>query len=406
MELTTGTPFWLTQHGLPPHYPTLTEDLDCDVAVLGAGISGALVSDALTAAGQRVVVLDKHYPGTGATSASTALLQFEVDVMLRDLRLRYSDADRADAAWRAVYDGYQRLQQKIGSLGQDAALGYQRTTSLYLASKKREVRELELEAAARQQLALPSEFLPAAAVAARYGIERPGALLSHEAAQVDALRLALALHARATRGGARLFERTEAVAYAADATGVTLTTAHNFRVRARQVVVCTGYETPHWVGGIRADLRSSFALVTEPLLAADRWPTDCHIWETARPYVYARVLPNGRVMAGGADLPFDNVAARGALLQRRTEQLFRHLREVLPHLPNRIDFRWAGTFAETADGMPYISRHRRFPHTWFALGFGGNGIVFASLAADLITAALTGNERAETALFAFDRPGL
>ena len=405
MDLTSGTPFWLIQHGLPPRYPALDRDITCDVAVLGAGVTGALMSDALTAAGLEVVVLDKHYPGTGSTSASTALLQFELDVMLRDLRLRVSDADRADAAWRAVYRGFRRLETIAAELGA-AAVGFQPTTSLYLASSKGEVPELALEAEARQQINLPSEFLTNSEVAARYGIQRPGAILTHEAAQLDALRFTLALHRRAAGHGAQLFERTEAVSFAADAAGVTLTTAHNFRVRARHVVVCTGYETPEWVGGIRADLRSAFALITEPLTAADRWPTDCHIWETARPYTYVRVLPDGRVMAGGADLPFNSSAARGTLLHRRTDQIAAQLHDLLPRLPLRVDFRWAGTFAETADGLPYISQHRRFPHAWFALGFGGNGIVFASLAAELITAALTGNERPETALFAFSRPGL
>ncbi len=405
MQLTSGSPFWLTQHGLPAPYPTLDQDIECDVAVLGAGVSGALVSDALAATGLRVVVLDKHYPGTGSTSASTALLQFELDVSLRELRQRLSDAPRADAAWLAVYEAFQHVQAIATELGA-AEVGFQTTTSLCLAAKKSELPELMLEAEARQQIGLPTEFLTGAEVANRYGIERPGALFAREAAQLDALRFALALHRRAATRDAHLFERTEVVQYAADAAGVTLTTAHNFRVRARHVVVSTGYETPEWASGIRASLRSSFALVTEPLAAADRWPTDCHIWETVRPYIYARTLPDGRVMAGGADLPFNSTLAREALLGRQTETIKAQLRELLPRLPLRIDFRWSGTFAETTDGLPYISRHARFPHAWFALGFGGNGIVFATLAAKLITAALTGAERPETGLFAFNRPGL
>ena len=406
MDLTSGSPFWLTQHGLPPTYPILDHDIACDVAVLGAGVSGALVSDALAGAGLRVVVLDKHYPGTGSTAASTALLQFELDVSLRELRQRLSDAPRADDAWRAVYGAFRRVETTATELGA-AAVGFQPTTSLYLATNKSEVAELVLEAEARQQISLPSEFLTGADVAARYGIERPGAILSHQAGQLDALRFTLALHRRAAQRGAQLFERSEVVSYVPDATGVTLTTAHNFRVRARHVVVCTGYETPAWVSGIKADLRSSFALITEPLTPADRWPTDCHLWETARPYTYARVLPDGRVMAGGADLPFNSAAARGALLGQRTDQLAARLHQLLPRLPLRIDFRWAGTFAETADGLPFISRHPRFPHAWFALGFGGNGLVFATLAADHIRAALTAEgERPATALFAFNRPGL
>ena len=51
----------------------------CDVAVLGGGITGAFAAEALTAAGLDVVVLDKRDVGTGSTSASTALLQYKLD---------------------------------------------------------------------------------------------------------------------------------------------------------------------------------------------------------------------------------------------------------------------------------------------------------------------------------------
>lgn len=405
MDLTSGSPFWLTRHGLPPRFPVLDEDLSCDVAVIGGGVSGALVSDALSGAGLRTVVLDKHYPGTGSTAASTALLQFEVDVLLRELRLRAATPADADEAWRAVYRAFRRVGAIAAELGPEE-VGFSPTTSLYLAASRSELRELALEVEARHHIGLPGQFLVHSDVQSRYGIDRPGAIFTEEAAQLDALAFTLALHRRAAARGARQFERTEVIGYAADADGVTLTTAHNFRVRARHVVVCTGYETPEWASGIRADLRSSFALVTEPLAAADRWPTDCHIWESARPYIYARALPDGRVMAGGADLPFDNAVAREALLRRQTRRIEQKLRELLPRLPLRVDFRWAGTFAETADGLPFVSRHPKFPGAWFALGFGGNGIVFATLAAELVTAALTGEERPETRLFAFERPGL
>ena len=30
----------------------------------------------------------------------------------------------------------------------------------------------------------------------------------------------------------------------------------------------------------------------------------------------------------------------------------------------------------TADSLPYIGPHRRYPRHWFALGYGGNGMTF------------------------------
>ncbi len=69
----------------------------------------------------------------------------------------------------------------------------------------------------------------------------------------------------------------------------------------------------------------------------------------------------------------------------------------------RPAYRWAGTFAQTQDGLPYIGEHPRWPGVWFALGYGGNGITFSVLAAKIITAAVSGTPHPAARLFRFDR---
>ena len=44
MDLTSAHPFWSLQDGLPAVYPSLKSDLNCDVLVLGGGITGAFIA--------------------------------------------------------------------------------------------------------------------------------------------------------------------------------------------------------------------------------------------------------------------------------------------------------------------------------------------------------------------------
>jgi glycine/D-amino acid oxidase-like deaminating enzyme len=64
---------------------------------------------------------------------------------------------------------------------------------------------------------------------------------------------------------------------------------------------------------------------------------------------------------------------------------------------------WAGTFAETDDGLPYIGPARQFLRGYFALGYGGNGIVFGLIAARIICDLFLGRQNRDAALFGFDR---
>jgi glycine/D-amino acid oxidase-like deaminating enzyme len=67
------------------------------------------------------------------------------------------------------------------------------------------------------------------------------------------------------------------------------------------------------------------------------------------------------------------------------------------------EFAWAGTFANTKDGLPYIGIHKKFPRVFFALGFGGNGITFSQVAANIVRDMIMGKKNPDQHIFTFDR---
>ena len=78
MNLTSSHPFWSVNNGLPANFPSLQRDVACEAVVIGGGITGALVAVHLAEAGVKTLLIDKRDIGTGSTSASTALLQYEM----------------------------------------------------------------------------------------------------------------------------------------------------------------------------------------------------------------------------------------------------------------------------------------------------------------------------------------
>ncbi len=89
MDLKSGYPFWTVSNGLLANFPPLQRHVDCEVAIVGAGITGALIARSLADAGLEVVLLDKRDVGWGSTAASTALLQYEIDVELVALARKF-----------------------------------------------------------------------------------------------------------------------------------------------------------------------------------------------------------------------------------------------------------------------------------------------------------------------------
>src|SRR5437764_11205632 len=102
MDLRTYYPYSLLRYGIIASYPSLNKDIKTDVAIIGAGISGALAAWHLYKSGVPCILIDKGHVAQGSTAASTSLIQYEIDIPLYKLiKLRgVSHATRSYALCR------------------------------------------------------------------------------------------------------------------------------------------------------------------------------------------------------------------------------------------------------------------------------------------------------------------
>ena len=75
-----------------------------------------------------------------------------------------------------------------------------------------------------------------------------------------------------------------------------------------------------------------------------------------------------------------------------------------PALQLTPTFAWGGTFAETADGLPFFDSHPALgPRVLVAMAYGGNGITYAALGAELLRARIERRRHPLDTLFGFAR---
>jgi glycine/D-amino acid oxidase-like deaminating enzyme len=401
MDLKSGYPFWAISNGLLQAFPPLQADRRCDVAVVGGGITGALVADELARHGHDVVVVEQREIGWGSTAASTALLQYEIDTYLYELAERHGD-EAAALAYRSCAEAIDLLADVARPLRD---VGFARGDSLYYASRRRHRRDLEREYAARSAIGLPVELLSREALRERYQLDAPGAILSRLGARVDPYRMTYRLLTRLRRRGTGVFDRTRIARIETAPRSVVLHADTGARVHARHVVLAAGYAGQRWLSRKVAMNRSSYACVTDPIERSLLGPlARTLLWESQRPYLYLRSTAEGRLMIGGEDDPVDDPRKRDARVQRKAAKLVKRVRGLFPRLPIRAGFAWAGTFAETDDGLPFFGPHPQHgPRVHFAMAYGGNGITYAVLGAQLLRALVERRRHPLAALFAFER---
>jgi len=400
MDLKSGGLYWPGQSKQIAKPAALEKDISCDVAIIGAGLTGALLAYALGKEGIDTVVLDKRGIAAGSTSASTALILYEIDVPLFEL-IRRNGQEKAVRSYQLCLRTIDQLKQTVGKL--EEPCGFAPRSSLYLARRKQDVPKLRREFAARKNFGFNVEFLSRREIEQRTSFSRPAALLAADAAEINPHSFTQCLAKSAMNSGARVFAGVTVRQIEHLRKGVILRTDLGYRVSARKLIVAAGYESVEFFRRKLVRLKSTYVLTTEPVKDFNGWPNKCLIWETGHPYYYLRTTADARLMIGGADEDFVNPAKRDQLIQKKARLLQRRLEKMFPEIEIAPAFAWAGTFGETADGLPYIGCLPSSKNILFALCYGANGTNFAMLAANIAHDWVREKPNPDAELFALDR---
>ncbi|MEO4001622.1 FAD-binding oxidoreductase [Mesorhizobium sp. CAU 1732] len=396
LDLRTGRPVWFSYRA--PAVPTskLSRDVKTDVLVVGMGISGAMIVEALTASGHSVIAIDRRGPLKGSTPASTALVQYEIDQPLTTLS-NLIGKEKAVRAWRRSRLAVANLGAHIDRLG--IACNKAPRPSIYVAGNVMGISDLRAEAQARRAAGVHADYLTASELEKGYRIKGDGAIISEDNIALDPRKLTAGLLNIAAARGARFYAPVEATEFEHASDAVTVATKDGPTITAGHVVLATGYELAAVVAEAKHSVISTWAIATAPQ-KRNLWPREAFVWEASDPYLYMRTTADGRVICGGEDEEFSDEDARDELIAEKAARISEKLAKRMPGIDTKAELTWAGSFGTTATGLPHISRIPRRPRITAVMGYGGNGITYSRVAAEIIRTDLDGGKDTDADLFA------
>jgi len=401
MDLYSGLPYWIVKNSLYDYFNPLSKDKKTEVVIIGSGITGSLVAHELCKAGIKCCILDKRTLSTGSSSASTALLQYEIDEPLYKMAKSIGE-EKAVLAYRSCLKAISDIEKVFKSIGSDP--GFERVPSLFYASNKQGEKIIEKEYAIRKKHGLPVDFLKAEDVKIQYGFDAPCALQNNESAQIDAYLASITLldyHKR--RKELDIYTHTQVLKCTQKDKSYEILTDKGYKVNCKYVVIAAGFEAGMFLPEKVMQLTSTYALISEPVDPTVIWRGKSLIWETKDPYIYIRTTKTNRIIVGGEDEEFQNPIKRDELLRKKTSILEKKFRRLFPDIPFKTEMAWCGTFSSTKDGLPYIGEWPGKERMFFALGYGGNGITFSMNAAQMILNSIQGKKDERNAVFGFER---
>jgi glycine/D-amino acid oxidase-like deaminating enzyme len=144
---------------------------------------------------------------------------------------------------------------------------------------------------------------------------------------------------------------------------------------------------------------STWALASRPHLERPDWLDDFLVWEGSDPYLYFRSAADGRVIVGGEDESSKGAFEDEEKIGLKAKRLIEKLGELTGISIGKPDFVWSAVFGITANGLPMIGPVPGLSNVYATMGYGGNGITFSQIAADIIASEILGHRDVDAELF-------
>ncbi|WP_299829970.1 FAD-binding oxidoreductase [uncultured Roseobacter sp.] len=368
----------------PAPFDSLKGEVKADVCVVGAGYTGLSAALHLAQAGRRVVVLEAHRVGFGASGRNGGQLGSGQRVDQHGLENMVGDTQA-----RALWDLGEEAKALVKSLIADHKIDcHMKPGVAWTGSTKSDVAYLHDYAEMLNEKygydaveALDAEACHAICPSPDY----KGGLLDMGAAHLHPLAFAFGLAHAATAAGVTIYERSfvHGLEHGAQAT---LRTDAGRVVADHVILACNGYLSS-LAPSVSARVMpiNNFIVATEPLgdQAHRVLARDVAVADSRFVVNYFRLSHDGRLLFGGGEsygykFPRDIAAT----VRKPMETVFPHLKGV------KVDYAWGGTLGITMKRFPYLVRVA--PNVLSASGYSGHGVGTATHAGKLMAQAIEG----------------
>ena len=402
--------FWWQQLGAPEPRAALDGDLDCDVCIVGAGLSGLWTAYALAEADPSldIVVIEAEFAGFGASGRNGGWLS----AGLSGSKERYAATHGREgvvalvgAMERAVDDVIEvcRAEGVDADVVKDGVVSVARSPAQLVRMRE------GLADDARWGLG-PGHRREISAAQVRERIRVDGVLggtFSPHAARVDPAKLVVCIAGVVERRGVRILERTRATRIEPG-----VVTTDRGRVRAARILRCLEGYTAAIAGQRRTWLpMNSAMIVTAPLPAAVwdaiGWSGAELLGDHANAYCYAQRTADGRIALGGRGIPYrfgSRTDVDGRTQDWTVRSLTRILHDFFPATrETAVDQAWCGVLGVPRDWCASVSFDPSTGLGW-AGGYVGSGLTTTHLAGRTLADLTLGRESSRTALPWANRP--
>lgn len=368
-----------------PLFTSLKSNINADVCIVGAGISGLTVAYTLAKQGKSVIVVDQGVVGGGQTARTTAHLTWALDDRYYRLEEIFGEEWTQKIA-ESHSTAIDYIEQIVNQ--EEIACDFERVNGYLFLAPEDSPDLLQKEFAAVKKIGktvIKNPQLPLGVF-----FDSGSCLCFPQQAQFHILKYLNGLLKAILRYGGQIFSHT-LINHFEDGSPCLLTTNSGIEIRTQSVVVTTGTPVNNrfMIHTKQAPYRT---YVIAAQIAKGSVPKALY-WDTCDPYHYIRTHPVGSdshlewLIVGGED----HKTGQDSNVEEKYDSLSQWARSRFPMI-EKIDYKWSGQVLEPVDALAFIGRNPEGKNIYIATGNSGNGMTYGTIAGILIPDLIAGKD--------------
>lgn len=396
-----GQPYFTVDFPREQSFDFLKENIDCDVLIVGGGVTGALCSYYFKKNNINCVLIEDDLIGHGSTSICTSILEYEIDVDLSVLK-KYIGNERAITCFKLGQQAVNKLFDIINELNIDCDFNF--TPCFYYSNNSDDISQFKKEFNARKEAGFEVTYIDNVSAKTLFPFDvQCGIITDNAAATFHPYKFTASLMKKLSEKGLPVFEKTRLLSTENINDKILCKTSTGSTITANRILLCTGYKAASYFKENIAKLTRTFNIVTTPIdIDTDLWFKNCTIIDNSNPYTYIRSTPDNRIIIGGEDI--SELDYDLDKIDNSYNQLKGKLSTLFPNLKNySIDYKYNGVFADSKESIPYIGQYKDNPSFYYCLGYGSNGVLYSTFGAEMLANFHLGKKDSNLSIFDLNR---
>lgn len=362
-------------------YPELAKDIDVDVVIIGAGITGLTAAWQIAKSGKTVVVLEANTVGSGTTGNSTGNLYVAVQPYYQNIFSKFDEQTAREIASARQYaiDFIEKISQQ-----ENISCGFTRRPWYLYTNDPHQSETLKREVECFQQINCPINYTNELPLGFKF---KHAAVLENQA-RFNPLQYVLGMAEKLNQKGVQIYENTRVV-YHKESNGIHLTTHKKFKVKAKFGIIAT--HTPIGINPIHLYTAPYRSYVVGGYLPNQIYP-EGHFWDLDHPH---HVTCTHSRSGGPADILLISGNHHKTGQNQDNRDYFKELEHFLRDNLSITEFvhHWSAQHYHSADDVPYIGLTPGAKQTVMATGFFADGLVYGTLSGIICSQMVAGDQQ-------------